>query len=103
MNDGNIAQVQQRMPNRNGMTIDHGLWNARGARREGHAMHGALHEFRGNFVLLAGLRTQCADLAEQNRIFGPYRGSDTTAPRLTALPGAGYGATSVMVATPNSA
>ena len=30
LSDQNIAQVQQRMPNRNGMTRDHGLWSVNG-------------------------------------------------------------------------
>ena len=30
LSDRNIAQVQQRMPNRNGMTRDHGLWDVHG-------------------------------------------------------------------------
>jgi S-disulfanyl-L-cysteine oxidoreductase SoxD len=30
LSDRNIAEVQQRMPNRNGMTTDHGLWPGKG-------------------------------------------------------------------------
>jgi cytochrome c len=105
MNDGNIAQVQQRMPNRNGMTIDHGLWNARGSPDVKVTL--CMEQCTNSVEILSSLpdyaRNAHGNLAEQNRIFGPYRGSDTTAPRLTALPGAGYGAASVMVATPNSA
>ena len=30
LNDKNIAEVQAKMPNRNGMTTDHGLWDVKG-------------------------------------------------------------------------
>ena len=105
MSDRNIAAVQQRMPNRNGMTVDHGLWNARGspdvkalACMENCAYSIAIVSFLPDYA-----RNAHGNLAEQNRIFGPYRGSDTTAPRLAALPGLEYGSASAMVAAPTSA
>lgn len=105
LNDGNIAQVQQRMPNRNGMTIDHGLWNARGSPDV--MVKACMEKCADSVEILSVLpdyaRNAHGNLSEQNRIFGPYRGSDTTAAPLTVLPGAGYGAASVMVATPTSA
>ena len=105
MSDENIATVQQRMPNRNGMTVDHGLWNTRGS-PDVKAVE-CMKDCVGSVKILSSLpdyaRNANGNLAEQNRIFGPYRGSDTAAPHLAALPGKDYGATSAMADAPTSA
>ena len=105
MSDENIAAVQQRMPNRNGMTVDHGLWNTRGS-PDVKALE-CMKDCADSIKILSFLpdyaRNANGNLAEQNRVFGPYRGVDTTAPHLAALPGKGYGAVSAVVAAPTSA
>ena len=105
MSDENIAAVQQRMPNRNGMTVDHGLWNTRG-NPDVKALE-CMKDCADSVTILSFLPDYARDangnLAEQNRIFGPYRGVDTTAAQLAALPGKDYGALSAVVASPSSA
>ncbi|MGB9991938.1 c-type cytochrome [Massilia sp. SM-13] len=85
LSDKNIAEVQQRMPNRNGMTMVHGMWDVKGkpdvksvacmkncAPTE---MHSTLPEVS---------RNAHGNIAEQNRTFGAVRGVDTTKPAATA-------------------
>ena len=105
MSDQNIAEVQQRMPNRNGMTVDHGLWNARGSPdvKALECMKNCADSIKILSFLPDYARNAQGNLAEQNRIFGPYRGADTAAPHLAALPGKDYGAASAVVATPTAA
>lgn len=87
LSDANIAQVQQRLPNRDGMTTDHALWPGRGLGpgaapdvRAG----ACLHACAGPPVIASRLpdfaRNQHGNLALQNRSFGPQRGIDTALP-----------------------
>lgn len=87
LSDQNIAQVQQLMPNRNGMTTDHGLWPGKGIGNGGkpdvkavacmkdcaggHDVKSALPDFA---------RDAHGNLAEQNRMVGAQLGADTTQP-----------------------
>ena len=101
LSDTNIAEVQQRMPNRNGMTTDHGLWPGHGhgqrrqARREGRGLHEGLRRraqawrsFLPDFA-----RNAHGNLAEQNRMVGAQHGADTTrAGRRAASAGRAAGA-----------
>ena len=105
MSDENIATVQQRMPNRNGMTVDHGLWNTRGSPdvKALECMKNCADSIKILSFLPDYARDANGNLAEQNRVFGPYRGSDTSAAHLAALPGKDYGVSSTMVAAPSSA
>jgi cytochrome c len=95
LSDQNIAQVQQRLPNRHGMTTDHGLWPGRSL---GHgkpdvrvvacmkdcAPEPALASFLPDFA-----RDAHGNLAEQNRAVGAQVGADTTKPAAMApSPGA---------------
>ena len=105
MSNENIAAVQQRMPNRNGMTVDHGLWNTRGSPDV--KAQECMKNCADSITILSFLPDYARDangnLTEQNRVFGPYRGVDTTAPHLAALPGKDYGAASAVVVSPTSA
>jgi len=80
LSDSNIAEVQKRLPNRNGKVLYAGLWDLKGK-----------PDVQGELCL-----TQCkvsaevasmlpefarnahGNLAEQNRLVGPARGADTT-------------------------
>jgi cytochrome c len=87
LSDKNIAEVQARMPNRNGMTTQHAMW-------PGKEFGGTLKPDTANTICmkdcapepkLASLlpdfaRNAHGNLAEQNRIVGPQRGADTSKP-----------------------
>jgi cytochrome c len=85
LSDQNIAEVQKRMPNRNGMTTAHGLWDVKGKpdvkstacmkNCPPTAVHSALPEVS---------RNGHGNIALQNRSFGPVRGVDTTKPASSA-------------------
>ena len=73
LSDRNIAQVQQTLPNRNGMTRDHGLWDVKG---KGDVANVACMKNCATEVKLASMFPEHAkgshgNLAEQNRILGP--------------------------------
>jgi cytochrome c len=85
LSDRNIAEVQQRLPNRNGVTTDHGMWPGRGMGNRGKpdvkavacmkdcATEATVASFLPDFA-----RNAHGNLAEQNRLVGPQRGADTT-------------------------
>ena len=95
----NIAEVQQRLPNRNGMTTDHGMWPGRtmgnGGRpdvRSTACMANCATETKVASFLPDHARNAHGNLAEQNRLVGPQVGADTTRPPSTAPAGAGRAA-----------
>jgi cytochrome c len=92
LSDKNIAQVQARLPNRNGMTTAHGMWQVSGTPdvKATACMTQCAAEVKITSTLPTFARNAHDNLADQNRIFGPYRGIDSTQPPLPALPGAGY-------------
>ena len=106
MSDSNIAEVQKRMPNRNGMTFNHALWPGKpGALRIGHAAKPDVQAVAcmKDCVPEAAVRSQLPDfarnahgnLAEQNRMVGAQHGADTTrAPGATPMPPAAPAAVS---------
>jgi len=87
MSDANIAEVQARMPNRNGMTTNHGLWSGRSMGNGGKpdvratacmsncAVEPTVASFLPDFA-----RNAHGNLAEQQRLVGPQVGADTTRP-----------------------
>jgi cytochrome c len=86
LSDGNIREVQQRLPNRNGMTANHGLWPGR--EMGGHAkadvtasacMKNCDTPSKAASVLPAFAAGSHGNLAEQNRGVGPQRGVETSA------------------------
>lgn len=86
LSDRNIAQVQQRMPNRNGASQAHALWPGRefgaAARPDVQAsacMKDCAAEPKVASLIPDFARNAHGDLAQQNRLVGPQRGVQTAA------------------------
>lgn len=86
LSDATMAQAQARLPNRNGMTTQHGLWPGKGF---GHGkpdvkavacMKDCVAEPKVASFLPDFARNNMGNLAEQQRLVGPQRGADTTKP-----------------------
>jgi S-disulfanyl-L-cysteine oxidoreductase SoxD len=84
LSDRNIAQVQQRLPNRNGMTTDHALWPGNEMRGKPKpdvtaqaCMKDCAAEPKVASMLPAFARNAHGNLAGQNRMVGAQRGVDT--------------------------
>jgi cytochrome c len=87
LSDRTMAQAQQLLPNRNGVTVDHGLWPGKGLGNGGKpdtkavacmkdcAPEPALASFLPDFA-----RNAHGNLAEQNRAVGAQHGADTSRP-----------------------
>lgn len=94
LSDGNIRQVQDLMPNRNGMTTAHNMWPGkefggvgRSDTRNVACMNNCATEPQLASVLPDFARNAHGNLAEQNRMVGAQRGADTSAPeRKAGLP-----------------
>jgi len=92
LSDRNIAEVQKLLPNRNGITTDHGLWPGAAAGKGGlgnggkpdvkavACMKDCAPEPRLASFLPDFARNQHGNLAEQNRGVGAQHGADTTKP-----------------------
>jgi len=81
LSDRNIAEVQQKLPNRNGMTRDHGLWDIKG---HPDVQNTACMKNCATDVHLASALPEYAkdshgNLSEQNRSVGPVRGTGAKA------------------------
>jgi len=78
----NIAEVQNRMPNRNGMTTEHGMWNVKGKPdvTSTACMKDCAPDVKVRSTLPPEARNVHGNIAEQNRHFGGVRGVDTTQP-----------------------
>ena len=115
MSDRNIAEVQARLPNRNGMSTDHGLWPGKTMGNGGQAdvksaacMSNCLRDPATELKLASFLpdfaRNAHGNLAEQNRLVGAQLGADTTrpagAPPLTDAERAEIAAKAVIAAAP---
>jgi cytochrome c len=80
LSDSNIAEVQKRLPNRNGKVLYGGLWDLKGKPD----VQGELCFTRCKVsaevasMLPEFARNAHGNLAEQNRLVGPARGADTT-------------------------
>lgn len=89
LSDKNIADVQKMMPNRNGMTTDHGMWPGAPASKGGignggkpdvqakACMKNCKTEVRIGSILPDYARNAHGNLEDQNRNFGPVRGVKT--------------------------
>ncbi|MCE1182936.1 MAG: c-type cytochrome [Rhodocyclales bacterium] len=89
LSDKNIAEVQAKMPNRNGMTTDHGMWPGAPAKKGGignggkpdmankACMKNCKPEVQIGSTLPDYARTAHGELADQYRSFGPVRGTRT--------------------------
>ena len=84
LSDKNIAEVQQKMPNRNGMTTAHAMWPGKelnGTAKPdvvGTACMTNCPELKISSRLPEHARDAHGNLREQNRTVGPQRGSDTS-------------------------
>jgi len=81
LSDANMADVQRRLPNRDGMTRAHGLWEVRGKPDVAAAACMKDCPTAGRVVsqIPAYARGDHGDLAAQNRLVGPIRGIATQA------------------------
>lgn len=79
LSDTNIAEVQKRLPNRNGMTRSHGLWDIKGKPdvRNTACMKNCVDQVNVASQLPDSARTMHGDLAEQHRPVGGVRGVRT--------------------------
>jgi len=94
LSDKNIAEVQKRMPNRNGMTTAHAMWPGKefgNAAKPDTAnticMKDCTPEPKLASVLPSFARNAHGNLAEQNRMVGQQHGADTTRPEGKAASG----------------
>lgn len=89
LSDTNIADVQKKMPNRNGMTRNHGFWSVDGKPdvNGSSCMSNCVKFVQIGSALPDFARNAHGNIAEQNRPYGPYRGSDSTKPPIAKLPG----------------
>ena len=103
LSDKNIAEVQQRLPNRHGMTTEHALWPGQefgGKARKPDVqavacMNNCVAEARVSSFLPDYARDAHGNLAEQNRLVGAQHGADTSKPEPK---GAGAAAAAAVVA-----
>jgi cytochrome c551/c552/cytochrome c553 len=91
LSDKTIAQVQQRMPNRNGMSTKHGMWDVRGKGDVANVacMKNCPVDDTIRSTLPEASRNAHGNLALQNRGFGAVRGVDTSKPAQAGRLGAG--------------
>ncbi len=87
LSDRNIAEVQKRLPNRDGVTTRHGLWPGKGMGNGGvpdvkavACMKDCATEPTVKSFLPDYARNAHGNLAEQNRMIGAQHGADTTQP-----------------------
>ena len=80
LSDKNIGEVQNLLPNRNGMTKDHGLWDIHGKPdvKNVACMKNCPTEVKITSTLPAQAKGASGNLAEQNRGYGAVRGQVTT-------------------------
>jgi cytochrome c len=89
LSNANIAEIQKKMPNRNGMTRNHGFWSVNGKPdvNSPACMTNCVKFVQIGSTLPDFARDAHGNIADQNRLYGPYRGSDTTKPPIAKLPG----------------
>lgn len=85
LSDRNVAEVQQRLPNRQGMTTQHGLWPGKEFGGSGKpdvqgsvCMIHCVTDAKVASLLPEHARDAHGNLAEQNRLVGAQRGAVTT-------------------------
>lgn len=81
LSNENVAEVQARLPNRDGMTTDHGMWSVKG-KPDVHnvaCMKDCATEVKVVSTLPEAARPAHGNLADQNRTIGPVRGVVTVA------------------------
>jgi cytochrome c len=99
LSDQNIAEVQKRMPNRNGMVFHEPLWkvNGKGDVKNVACMKNCPVDEKIHSSLPDFARDAHGNIQEQNRIIGPVRGADTTKPAPAAMPAKGAAAAAPVV------
>jgi cytochrome c len=87
LSDKTMAEAQARLPNRNGMTLDHAMWPGKGLKTSGRldvravaCMTNCVTEPKVASMLPDYARNAHGNLAEQNRMVGAQHGADTTRP-----------------------
>ena len=82
LSDQNIADVQKRMPNRNGMVFFEPLWrvDGKGDVKNVACMKDCPTDVKIRSALPGFARDAHGNIQEQNRVIGPVRGADTTKP-----------------------
>jgi len=106
LSNDNIADVQQRLPNRNGLVRQPGLWDVKGKPDvlNTACMTNCQTEVKQTSSLPDFARNAHGNLAEQNRLVGGVRGTDTTRPPRAALaPAATVAAVAAAPAAPAKA
>ena len=90
LSNTNMKQAQAMMPNRNGMTQQHGLWSVNGKPdvNAKPCMNNCVAFVQIGSTLPDYARNAHENIALQNRQYGPYLGADTTKPPPSKLPGA---------------
>jgi len=90
LSNANMKQAQALMPNRNGMTQQHGLWSVNGKPdvNAKPCMNNCVAFVQIGSTLPDYARNAHENIALQNRQYGPYLGADTTKPPPSKLPGA---------------
>ncbi len=104
-----MAEAQALLPNRNGMSTQHGLWPGKGLGNGGKpdvqavaCMKNCATEPQVASFLPDFARNNNGNLAEQQRLVGPQRGADTTRPP-AATPAAAAALSAAAAATPPKA
>ncbi len=107
LSDKNIAEVQHRMPNRNGMTTQHALWPGKefkGAAKPDTAnvacMKDCIPEAKVASMLPDYARNAHGNLADQNRLVGQQHGADTASPENKSILAGGIAPAPVAAAKP---
>jgi cytochrome c len=100
LSDANIRETDRLLPNRNGMTTAHGMWNVRGRPdvRSTACMRDCDADLRIHSSIPEYARNAHGNLALQNREIGGVRGVDTTLPALAGSAVAGSAHASAAVA-----
>jgi cytochrome c len=88
LSDQNVRDVQARLPNRDGMTLAHGLRDVKGVPDvQGQACTQDCPTGSITSEIPARARNAHGNLMAQHRVLGPVRGADTTRPPLTGRAG----------------
>jgi cytochrome c len=88
LSDQNVREVQARLPNRDGMTLAHGLWSVTGTPDvQGHTCTRDCPTGVITSEIPVRARNAHGNLMAQHRVIGPVRGVDTTRPPLAGRPG----------------
>jgi cytochrome c551/c552 len=82
LSDANIASIDAKLPNRNGLRPQDGMWQTKGKPdvMAKACMHDCVTQLRVTSFLPDFARNAHGNLAEQNRLVGPVRGADTSRP-----------------------